>query len=147
MRAAHRAAATAMKKVLAKIVDVKPDEIRALWLGFVFNFMVLGSYYVIKPVRDDIGAHNGVESVSVEAEASAVMRKGASPLVGDTLNAAAGGASAALTTTVRVAIADSPAESVTVTVTVYIPAVPYVCVDSAPICGPVAADPSPQSKL
>lgn len=52
-----------MKKVLTKIVDVKPDEIRALWLGFVFNFMVLGSYYVIKPVRDDIGAHNGVQNL------------------------------------------------------------------------------------
>ena len=52
-----------MKRILAKIVDVKPDEIRALWLGFVFNFMVLGSYYVIKPVRDDIGAHNGVENL------------------------------------------------------------------------------------
>ena len=52
-----------MKKVLTKIVDVKADEIRALWLGFVFNFMVLGSYYVIKPVRDDIGAHNGVQNL------------------------------------------------------------------------------------
>jgi AAA family ATP:ADP antiporter len=52
-----------VKGILAKIVDVKPDEIRALWLGFVFNFMVLGSYYVIKPVRDDIGAHNGVQNL------------------------------------------------------------------------------------
>ena len=52
-----------MKRILTKIVDVKPDEIRALWLGFVFNFMVLGSYYVIKPVRDDIGAHNGVQNL------------------------------------------------------------------------------------
>jgi len=52
-----------MKRVLTKIVDVKPDEIRALCLGFLFNFMVLGSYYVIKPVRDDIGAHNGVENL------------------------------------------------------------------------------------
>ncbi len=52
-----------MKRIFTKIVDVKPDEIRALWLGFVFNFMVLGSYYVIKPVRDDIGAHNGVQNL------------------------------------------------------------------------------------
>src|SRR6266550_1185025 len=52
-----------MKRILTKIVDVKPDEIRALWLGFVFNFLVLGSYYVIKPVRDDIGAHNGVQNL------------------------------------------------------------------------------------
>ena len=47
-------------KLLNKIVDVRPSELRALWFGFVFNFMVLGSYYVIKPVRDDIGANNGV---------------------------------------------------------------------------------------
>jgi AAA family ATP:ADP antiporter len=45
-----------MKKLFSKIVDVKPDEIRALWLGFVFNFMVLGGYYVIRPIRDEIGA-------------------------------------------------------------------------------------------
>ena len=45
-----------MKRLFAKIVDVKPDEIRALWLGFVFNFLVLGGYYVIRPIRDEIGA-------------------------------------------------------------------------------------------
>ena len=26
------------------VVDVKPDELRALGLAFVFNFVVLGSY-------------------------------------------------------------------------------------------------------
>jgi ATP:ADP antiporter, AAA family len=52
-----------MKRILAKIVDVKPDEIRALWLGFVFNFMVLGGYYVIRPIRDEIGASSGVENL------------------------------------------------------------------------------------
>jgi AAA family ATP:ADP antiporter len=52
-----------VKRILTKIVDVKADELRAPWLGFVFNFLVLGSYYVIKPVRDDIGAHNGVQNL------------------------------------------------------------------------------------
>ncbi|HEU0209365.1 MAG TPA: MFS transporter [Candidatus Udaeobacter sp.] len=52
-----------MKPIFSKIVDVKPNEIHALWLSFIFNFLVLGSYYVIKPVRDDIGAHNGVENL------------------------------------------------------------------------------------
>src|SRR5438552_8839008 len=52
-----------MKKVLAKIYNQNPDKIRSLCLVFVFNFMVLGSYYVIKPVRDDIGAHNGVQNL------------------------------------------------------------------------------------
>ena len=52
-----------MKRILSRIVEVRPEEVRALWLGFVFNFLVLGSYYVIKPVRDDIGAHNGVQNL------------------------------------------------------------------------------------
>jgi ATP:ADP antiporter, AAA family len=45
-----------VKKIFAKIVDVKPNEIRALWLGFIFFFVVLAGYYVIRPVRDNIGA-------------------------------------------------------------------------------------------
>ncbi len=45
-----------MKKLFAKIVDVKPNEVRALWLAFVFFFVVLAGYYVIRPVRDNIGA-------------------------------------------------------------------------------------------
>ena len=52
-----------MKPILTKIVDVKPDEIRALLLAFVFNFVVLGGYYVIRPIRDEIGADRGVENL------------------------------------------------------------------------------------
>src|SRR5437899_101796 len=47
-----------MKKLFAKIVDVKPNELRALWLSFVFFFVVLAGYYVIRPIRDNIGANN-----------------------------------------------------------------------------------------
>ena len=47
-----------MKKLFAKIVDVKPNEVRALWLSFVFFFVVLAGYYVIRPIRDNIGANN-----------------------------------------------------------------------------------------
>src|SRR6266436_6872495 len=47
-----------MKKLFSKIVDVKPDEIRALWLSFVFFFVVLAGYYVIRPIRDNICASN-----------------------------------------------------------------------------------------
>jgi AAA family ATP:ADP antiporter len=47
-----------MKKLFSKIVDVKPNEIRALWLSFVFFFVVLAGYYVIRPIRDNIGANN-----------------------------------------------------------------------------------------
>jgi ATP:ADP antiporter, AAA family len=53
-----------MTRALRQIVDVRPDELRAVCFAFIFNFAVLGSYYVIKPIRDDIGAHNGVERLS-----------------------------------------------------------------------------------
>jgi AAA family ATP:ADP antiporter len=52
-----------VRKLFSKIVDAKPNEIRALWLAFVFNFVVLGGYYVIRPIRDEIGADRGVENL------------------------------------------------------------------------------------
>ena len=52
-----------VKRILEKIVDVRGDEVRASLLAFVFNFVVLGGYYVIRPVRDEIGADRGVENL------------------------------------------------------------------------------------
>jgi ATP:ADP antiporter, AAA family len=47
-----------VRKLFSKIVDVKPNEIRALWLGFAFHFLILTGYYITKPIRDSIGASN-----------------------------------------------------------------------------------------
>ena len=47
-----------MQKVLAWIVDVKAEEVRPLWLGFFFFFLILTGYYITKPIRDSIGASN-----------------------------------------------------------------------------------------
>jgi len=52
-----------MKRLLQKIVDVRANELRALGLAFVFNFVVLGSYYVVRPIRDDIAATGGIETL------------------------------------------------------------------------------------
>ncbi len=52
-----------MKRLFTKIVDVKPDELRALWLAFVFNFVVLAGYYILRPIREEIGATSGVENL------------------------------------------------------------------------------------
>src|SRR5881392_1605534 len=52
-----------MKHVFGKIVDVKPDEIRALWLGFVFHFLILTGYYIMRPIRDSIAAANRLETL------------------------------------------------------------------------------------
>jgi ATP:ADP antiporter, AAA family len=52
-----------MTRILNRIVEVRADELRALWLGFLFNFVVLGGYYVIRPIRDNIGAERGIEEL------------------------------------------------------------------------------------
>src|SRR5207248_9498154 len=41
-----------------RLVDVRPSELRALWLGFAFHFLILTGYYITKPIRDSIGASN-----------------------------------------------------------------------------------------
>src|SRR3989440_2929025 len=52
-----------MKRFFAKIVDVKPDEIRALWLGFIFHFLILTGYYIMRPIRDSIAASSRLETL------------------------------------------------------------------------------------
>src|SRR5215469_858085 len=52
-----------MKKLFSKIVDVKPNELRALWLGFAFHFLILTGYYITKPIRDSIGASSSLEAL------------------------------------------------------------------------------------
>jgi len=47
-----------------RVVDVKGDELRALGLAFVFHFIVLASYYVLRPIRDEIGSAGGLENLS-----------------------------------------------------------------------------------
>ncbi len=52
-----------MKRILEKIVDVRPNEIRALWLGFVFHFLILTGYYIMRPIRDSIAAGSRLETL------------------------------------------------------------------------------------
>jgi len=47
----------------SRIVDVKPEEIRALWLGFAFHFLILTGYYIMRPIRDSIAAGNRLETL------------------------------------------------------------------------------------
>jgi len=50
---------SAFVRLLQKAVDVKASEVRALFLGFIYYFLIFSSYYIIRPIRDDIGAVNG----------------------------------------------------------------------------------------
>lgn len=53
----------ALWRVLRKAVDVRANEVRALLLSFVYYFFVLSSYYIIRPIRDDMGVAGGVENL------------------------------------------------------------------------------------
>jgi ATP:ADP antiporter, AAA family len=46
-----------------RAVDVHADEVRAMWLGFLFNFVILAGYYILRPIREEIGASSGVENL------------------------------------------------------------------------------------
>src|SRR5215831_17785578 len=52
-----------MSRLLEKIVDVRPNELRAMWLGFAFHFLILTAYYIVKPIRDSIAASNRIETL------------------------------------------------------------------------------------
>ena len=54
---------TFLNRLFTKAVDVKPNELRALWLGFVFHFIILTAYYIVKPIRDSIAASNKLETL------------------------------------------------------------------------------------
>lgn len=49
--------------LLRKAVDVRPNEVRALWLGFAFHFLILTGYYIMRPIRDSIAAGNRIETL------------------------------------------------------------------------------------
>src|SRR5213594_4733327 len=54
---------TFLNRLFTRAVDVKPHEIRALWLGFAFHFIILTAYYVVKPIRDSIAASGRLETL------------------------------------------------------------------------------------
>ena len=47
-----------MERLFKKIVDAQPNEVRALLLGFLFHFLILTGYYIVRPIRDTIAAGN-----------------------------------------------------------------------------------------
>jgi AAA family ATP:ADP antiporter len=49
--------------LLRKAVDVRPNELRALWLGFAFHFLILAGYYIMRPIRDSIAAGSRLETL------------------------------------------------------------------------------------
>lgn len=49
--------------VLRRVVDVKPEEVRAMFASFAFFFFVLSSYFILRPMRDAVGVAAGVSGL------------------------------------------------------------------------------------
>src|SRR3954464_4833563 len=45
--------------LLRRVVDVRPNEVRALVASFAFFFFLLSSYFVLRPIRDAVAAASG----------------------------------------------------------------------------------------
>src|SRR5690606_41217726 len=49
--------------LLYRVVDIRPEEVRAALLSGAYFFFVLTSYYILRPIRDEMGAAGGVENL------------------------------------------------------------------------------------
>ena len=52
-----------LTRLLRRAVDVREDEARALVLGFAYFFTLLCGYYVLRPVREEMGIAGGVRNL------------------------------------------------------------------------------------
>ena len=52
-----------LHQLLRRFIDVRPAELRALAWAWLYIFSVLFSYYVLRPIRDEMGVAGGVENL------------------------------------------------------------------------------------
>src|ERR1700730_3180094 len=53
----------ALHTIVSKVTDVRPHEMGALALAFACNFVLMGSYYLLRPVRDAMATVFGVDQL------------------------------------------------------------------------------------
>src|SRR5262245_60781745 len=46
-----------------RLIDVRPAEMRVLGWSWLYIFCVLSSYYILRPIRDEMGVAGGVENL------------------------------------------------------------------------------------
>ncbi|HYB72341.1 MAG TPA: hypothetical protein VED18_03140 [Candidatus Sulfotelmatobacter sp.] len=50
-------------RLLRRTMDLRPDEVRALAWSWLYIFSLLSAYYIIRPIRDEMGVASGVENL------------------------------------------------------------------------------------
>jgi len=70
------------KHALARVVAVRPEEVRALLWSFAYFFFLLASYYVLRPLRDEMGVAGGVRNLQWLFTATFLVMLAAVPVFG-----------------------------------------------------------------
>ena len=52
-----------MTALLRRLIDIKPEEVRAALWSCAYFFFVLASYYILRPIRDDAGVAGGIKNL------------------------------------------------------------------------------------
>lgn len=55
--------ATRSRAPLARLIDIRPGEGRALAWAWAYIFSILAAYYVLRPIRDQMGVAGGIENL------------------------------------------------------------------------------------
>ena len=52
-----------MRSLLKRLLSVRPGEVRGLFWSFTYFFSLLCSYYIVRPMRDEMGIAGGVDKL------------------------------------------------------------------------------------
>ena len=67
---------------LRRLVDVEPAEVKALLWSFAYFFCLLCSYYIVRPMREEMGIAGGVENLQWLFAGTFLVMLAAVPLFG-----------------------------------------------------------------
>src|SRR5258705_10784145 len=67
---------------LPRFVAVRPEEVRALLWSFAYFFCLLAGYYILRPLRDEMGVAGGVRNLQWLFTATFLTMLAAVPLYG-----------------------------------------------------------------
>ena len=71
-----------MLNILQRYLRVQPQEVRAVFLSFSYYFSLLCSYYILRPMRDEMGIAGGVENLQWLFTGTFLLMLAAVPLFG-----------------------------------------------------------------
>ncbi len=73
---------SALHRWLVRVVEVRPHEVAALAWSFAYFFCLLAGYYVLRPLRDEMGIAGGVRNLQWLFTATFVVMLAAVPVFG-----------------------------------------------------------------